>query len=169
MASLTYSISMAAAPREGMVHGTKGNIKLHASMHALNKFTVNVTGEYTMALTLDISRNINRFKHGHVCKLAAHMQNCLGAVRAGKDGLLYLMHACHNAQPSLKDVLMLVHWSRHISQNSFSTKILPVSYSICMSGISPNILRFAQQHISSHAQTQDRICLCICPCCIRRV
>ena len=46
MASLTYSISMAAAPREGMVHGTKGNIKLHASMHALNKFTVNVKGEY---------------------------------------------------------------------------------------------------------------------------
>lgn len=45
MASLTYSISMAAAPREGMVHGAKGNIKLHASMHALNKFTVNITGE----------------------------------------------------------------------------------------------------------------------------
>ena len=52
MASLTYSISMAAGPREGMVHGTKGNIKLHASMHALNKFTVNVTGEYTVSLSL---------------------------------------------------------------------------------------------------------------------
>ena len=44
MASLTYGINMAAAPREGVVHGTKGNIKLHASMHALTKFTVEPTG-----------------------------------------------------------------------------------------------------------------------------
>ena len=98
LASLTYSISMAAAPREGMVHGTKGNIKLHASMHALNKFTVNVKGEYMVSLTLADSRNIDRSKHGHMYRLSATMHIYLSAVHANKDGLLFSMHDLHNCR-----------------------------------------------------------------------
>lgn len=67
MASLTYGISMPAAPREGMVHGTKGNIKLHASMHALNKFTVHITGKFTVTCMYYNCSCIERLKPGQIC------------------------------------------------------------------------------------------------------
>lgn len=44
MASITFGVVMASAPVEGTVHGTKGSIKIHSTMHNPTKLTVEVSG-----------------------------------------------------------------------------------------------------------------------------
>lgn len=88
MASLTYGINMPAAPREGMVHGTKGNIKLDASMHALNKFTVHVTGEVKVSCM-----HSNSIDKGMLCTAARYIVTwvlCMSATIAQ----MVLVYAC---------------------------------------------------------------------------
>lgn len=57
MASITFGVVMASSPVEGTVHGTKGNIKIHSTMHNPTKLTVELSGDSCYAYLCDWNKS----------------------------------------------------------------------------------------------------------------